>query len=69
VEVKSSRSPGLGHPEERIQTTKKTRLSRAARHYIFHHARGKLEYRFDVIAVVLNPDEPEIHHLENAFEV
>lgn len=68
VEVKTSRQGGLGHPEERVRSSKRERLTRAARHYLLRHADEGSNYRFDVVAVVLSEDQAEITHLENAFQ-
>jgi len=68
VEVKTSQEGGLGHPEDRVQATQQDHLMRAARHYLARHPDPGLNPRFDVVSVVLTPDQPEIVHLENAFQ-
>ena len=68
VEVKSSREGGLGHPEERVRSAKQAHLVRAARHFMQYREDSGLEYRFDVVAVVLAGSKAEITHLENAFQ-
>lgn len=67
VEVKTSRQGSTGHPEERVGAAKRAHLIRAARHYLGQQGEIVVACRFDVIAVTLGPDEPEIHHLEDAF--
>ena len=68
VEVKSSREGGWGHPEERVTRSKRKHLIRAAKHYLLENPSKARDFRFDIIAVVLRPGEPEITHLENAFQ-
>ncbi len=68
VEVKSSREGGWGHPEERVTRSKRKHLIRAAKHYLLENSSKAHDCRFDIIAVVLRPGEPEITHLENAFQ-
>jgi ribonuclease HII len=65
VEVKSSRRPAQA--AARVDAAKRRHLARAARHYIESRATGRgLQYRFDVIEVVLQPRR--IEHIEDAFE-
>ena len=68
VEVKSGEEGGLGHPEERVDAQKRANLVRVARHYCAAHQGPGLEYRFDVIAVVFGSAEPQITHLQDAFQ-
>ena len=67
VEVKTSGQDGFGQPEERVDATKREKLTRAARHYLLRHADSETACRFDVIAVILTGGDPEIEHLEDAF--
>lgn len=68
VEVKSGTEGGLGHPEERVDAAKRAHLIRVARHYCERHRVGGQEFRFDVIAVVFGSGEPQITHLQDAFQ-
>ena len=67
VEVKTSRGRSLPHPEKRVRRDKQQHLIRAARHFLARHGL-RVECRFDVIAVVLGPGDPEITHFEDAFQ-
>jgi len=67
VEVKTSRQGSTGHPEERVGAAKRAHLTRAAQQYLSQQGKAGIPCRFDVVAVTLGPDEPEIHHLEDAF--
>lgn len=71
VEVKTSRR--RRRPEERVDATKRRRLTRAAAQYIERFAAGVeaqagAEFRFDVIAVDLSMATPRIEHIEDAFD-
>ena len=70
VEVKSSAQKNSYRPEARVGIDKQTHLKRAATYYLRSHRSGKLECRFDVIAVVLTRGSgppAELTHYENAF--
>jgi ribonuclease HII len=67
VEVKSGSKSSLGKPEDRVRHQKRRHLVRAAQHYIQRAATGS-EFRFDVVAIIGGPEDPEITHFENAFQ-
>lgn len=68
AEVRSRESDNLAAPEDSIRFNKRQHLRHAARRYIARYGRPELYYRFDVIGVVMSPDErPRITHIENAF--
>ena len=66
VEVKTSQHQSLPHPEERVGRDKRQHLTRVARHFLSRHTL-RIDCRFDVIAVVLGPGDPEVTHFEDAF--
>lgn len=69
VEVKTRRNYAFGSPLEAVSLKKQCSISSVAQEYI---QRGNLSgsaARFDVIAVLLNSNCPEIEHIENAFEL
>jgi ribonuclease HII len=68
VEVKTSRQGSTGHPEERVGAAKRAHLIRVAHQYLGQQGEVGSTCRFDVIAVMLGCGEPEIHHLEDAFQ-
>jgi putative endonuclease len=51
-EVKTRRSDRLGEPAEAVTRTKQLRLRRLAAEYLYHHACGPLNIRFDVVAIL-----------------
>lgn len=65
VEVKTSQ--GAARPEERVNRTKRRRLTRAARHFLQHRAQANSACRFDVIAVSLGEGDAAIEHWQAAF--
>ncbi len=69
VEVKTRRSADFGLPEESITKRKKARLGRLASWYLSQHSASEPEVRFDVLAIQLGGERPEIRLIQNAFEV
>ncbi|MBO6576331.1 MAG: YraN family protein [Rhodothermales bacterium] len=68
VEVKTRRGTGFGHPEEAVTPEKRKHLIRAARAWLHENRMDRTPARFDVVAITWLPgQEPEIHHIENAF--
>ena len=55
VEVKTRR-PGPQHPAEAIDRRKRARLRRAAGRWIATQPQRGMEYRFDVVSVIVGPD-------------
>ena len=69
VEVKTRRSYAFGSPLEAVSLKKQRAISAVAQEYLQHEGPNASAGRFDVIAVHLNGDHPEIEHIENAFEL
>lgn len=69
VEVKTRTSDEYAAPHQQVTAQKQHRLTRAARAYLRHYGMDQPRVRFDVVSIVW-PDagEPEIEHIENAFE-
>lgn len=66
VEVKTRTSEYFGEPEMAVTSSKQKSLVRAAEGYIAEHDyRG--ETRFDVIGILLNHQDTELNHIEDAF--
>ena len=69
VEVKTRRTARFGYPEEAAAKPRKQALIvEAAGNYLYVHQLDT-EYRFDVVSIILNPDDTplEIVHFEDAF--
>ncbi len=68
VEVKTRRSTLYGPPEEALTAEKIRHIVHTAETYVKRYATG-LPVRFDLITVVVNdPNEPQLRHIENAFQ-
>ncbi|MGB3618587.1 MAG: YraN family protein [Catalinimonas sp.] len=66
VEVKTRASDAWGPPESFVTDAQAERVLRVADEYLHEHDwTGAI--RFDVVAVHLRPDGPELHHFEDAF--
>ncbi|GAB6012788.1 YraN family protein [Viscerimonas tarda] len=66
VEVKTRTSDMWGNPEDAITNGKIKRIVEAADYYI-KNSRIDLPARFDVISVLINNDNYEIEHFDDAF--
>ena len=66
VEVKTRSTYQWGNPEQAVGELRKRRLTAAANIYL---KVNKLDnpFRFDIISIVMNPNEQNIDHIENAF--
>jgi putative endonuclease len=68
-EVKTRSSADFGSPEEALTPRKKYHLRRAAEGYLYLNNLNNVDCRFDVVSIFFAPgSQPEIEHLENAFE-
>jgi putative endonuclease len=67
VEVKTRCSTDFGGPISAVGARKRRHLSRAAIAWIDRHGRRGVEYRFDVIGVLIRGELVRIAHIENAF--
>ncbi len=68
VEVKTRRSVMFGSPQEAVGKRKQRQIIRAAHWYLQNHSAGKLQPRFDVIAILCQSGEDvKITHIPDAF--
>ncbi|PNU20049.1 YraN family protein [Geothermobacter hydrogeniphilus] len=67
VEVKTRRGQACGLPQEAVGIFKQRQIIRTAQWYLNNQLAGRLQPRFDVIAVRQWRDEAFIEHLPNAF--
>ncbi len=65
IEVKTRTKNTFGNPEDAISDKKQNLIYELATEYMYQ-AGHESEFRFDVIAIVLEP-EIEINHFEDAF--
>jgi len=66
VEVKTRRSTQMGEPEVAVDKTKQRNMIYAANAYIRQKQVTK-ETRFDIISIVINGNDTQLHHIPDAF--
>ncbi len=66
VEVKTRASRFMAGPEQTVTMKKQREIIRAANAFIEEY-KIAYETRFDIISIILNSQEQEIEHLEDAF--
>jgi len=70
VEVKTRRSNAFGSPQEAVNARKQRQIVRTANWYLQNHPCGKLQPRFDVIAILCQSGvDAQITHIPNAFSL
>ena len=68
AEVKTRTGLGYGRPEEAVTETKQRHLMHAAEAYLYERKLEGASCRFDVISILLlQGQQPQIEHFENAF--
>ena len=67
VEVKTRKSLRFGSPQESVSVTKQNRLRRLADYYLKDKRLVGSPVRFDVVAVTLAGEEPQVEIIQNAF--
>ena len=70
VEVKTRSSEQWSRPARAVDSSKRTKLSRAAFDYLCMLSDPNVKFRFDIVEVLLKGGEvSEIRHLPNAFNL
>ena len=67
VEVKTRKSTRFGSPQEAVSVTKQQRLRRLADYYLKDKRLAGIPVRFDVVAVTLADNVPQVEIIPNAF--
>ena len=67
VEVKTRKTTRFGSPQESVSLTKQQRLRRLADYYLKDRRLTGNPVRFDVVAVILAGDEPQVEIIQDAF--
>ena len=67
VEVKTRKSTRFGSPQEAVSLTKQNRLRRLADYYLKDKRLTGASVRFDVVAITLADQGPQIEIIPNAF--
>ena len=66
IEVKTRTSTAFGYPEEFVDAHKKKMIFQGALNYMIEEDwQGNV--RYDIVAIHFRADQPEIHHIEDAF--
>lgn len=68
IEVKTRSSSRFGFPEESVTLVKQRQISRVAQGYLLNKNIIDPAIRFDVVAIILRSDKPEINHIMSAFD-
>ncbi len=70
IEVKTRRGTTFGTPQEAVGLRKQQQIIRTAQWYLAQEKPGKLQPRFDVVAILCQSDgSAEITHLPDAFGI
>jgi putative transposase len=67
VEVKTRTSMRFGSPQEAVSVTKQNRLRRLADYYLKDKRLTGAPVRFDVVAIILTEDNPQVEIIQEAF--
>jgi putative endonuclease len=67
VEVKTRKSTRFGSPQEGVSATKQGRLRRLADYYLKAKRLTGSPVRFDVVAVTMTGDDPQVEIIRDAF--
>ena len=67
VEVKTRASYNFGGPVAQVSLRKQRELSRSAKVWMSRFQRPGDTFRFDIIGVILGPQNIRVQHVENAF--
>jgi len=69
VEVKARRSNDFGNPKWAVTPKKQRKISMVALYYLKATKQNDAKARFDVVAIRLSHENPEIEIVKNAFEL
>ena len=69
IEVKARRGDGFGSPVEAVHYRKRRELSRSAQVWVDRFGEPGLEYRFEVLGVLISGDQVRVRHVPDAFPV
>ncbi len=67
IEVKTRTSGRFGLPSEAVHPAKQAKLRRLADYYLKQKRLGEVPVRFDVVAITLLEDSPQIEIISRAF--
>lgn len=67
IEVKTRKTVAYGLPREAVNYRKQLTIKKVAQQYIQQKKIKDVDFRFDVIEVLLENNKYQINHIENAF--
>lgn len=67
VEVKTRSGTGFGPPAASVTADKQQVLIEVAQAYLYEQDWEGAPARFDVVGILLDSDEPQVKHYQNAF--
>jgi putative endonuclease len=67
IEVKTRRDERFGAPQEAVHPAKQQKLRRLADYYLKQKRLGEVAMRFDVVAIIMGEDGPQVEIIKNAF--
>lgn len=68
IEVKMRRTALYGSPAEAVHGMKKRRIVQSAQYYLQQQGSPEVRVRFDVVAITMLADNPEVEIFRDAFE-
>lgn len=69
IEIKTRRGKSTGYAKEAVNARKQRQLSKVALSYMKSNNCSEAKARFDVIAISIKEDKPEIEVVKNAFDL
>ncbi len=69
IEVKTRTSTAFGPPQLAVNLTKQMQLSKVALYFLKEKKLEDVKARFDVVAILLSPQEEEIELIKDAFDL
>ena len=69
IEVKARRTDEFGGPKWAVTPQKQRKISMVALEYLKETEQMEKKARFDVVAIRLLPDHPDVEIIKNAFEL
>lgn len=69
VEVKTRSAHGYGSPLEAVAFYKQRKMIQAAQYFLHEKKLHQRDARFDVVGISWAGAEPQVEHIQNAFDV
>jgi putative endonuclease len=69
IEIKTRKGKSIGYAKEAVNARKRRQLSKVALAYMKSNDCWETKARFDVVAINIERDKPQIEVIKNAFEL